>query len=697
MIKFSEMLGIFIVVMFSQMAWSEVPRIEFVAGGKTMKEGERLEMLCNSTHNASYSIHWSFNNTARHETVTRERIVIPAVNITDSGDYFCGRYNKTDGKFLAMSEVVTINVQSLPEVPKIVFIAGSEKMKEGERLEMMCNSTHNTFYSIHWSFNNTARHETLTTKRIVIPAVNRTDSGDYFCGRFKTDGKFLAKSNVVNVKVRYMDTPVLKITPSTVTEEGNQITMVCDVADAMPAVTRYSFVKSAERYLTQSTDSSTHVVTLATANDTGYYYCSAHNSIKEKRSKEVFLTVTEVLSVPVVEFSSNTPLIGQQLTIKCAVNFSHADKSSNPVQYTWYKDKSMMKLRHSRFTKSKLATSDLGEYVCTAGINRSHTVYTKTSKPAQLNGSIEVKVNSISQEERTAARLKCDTTTDVSDEYVEHSWKKDGKDLDEYKNISIIPWKADSFLRNIAGIYVCEVRISGKVNGRSNRAKVNVKYNDRPKLMNVGKYRGDSSRNVVHCNTSSNPTPEITFYENGRVVKRGKENEYVVQLLQTEKKKYSCGAKNGVNNNNVEMSNSITFQAHTAEREDSNNKPTIIGACIGMLVLAFLIILVVYKIYKTKKTKPQTMEEPIYETADRVVFQQIPESPPQNIYVSAKKEVPQAVYRRNSLKDSLEVELPKLGAQKDIDAKSVGSESPYGWVKFESDNPYDKVTFESEN
>lgn len=92
------------------------------------------------------------------------------------------------------------------------------------------------------------------------------------------------------------------------------------------------------------------------------------------------------------------------------------------------------------------------------------------------------------------------------------------------------------------------------------------------------------------------------------------------------------------------------------------------------------------------------MEEPVYETADRVVFQQIPEPPPpQNIYVSAKKEVPQAVYRRNSLKDSLEVELPKLGAQKDIDAKSVGSESPYGWVKFESDNPYDKVTFESES
>lgn len=94
-----------------------------------------------------------------------------------------------------------------------------------------------------------------------------------------------------------------------------------------------------------------------------------------------------------MEFSSNRPLIGQQLTIKCAVKFSHADKSSNPVQYTWYKDKSMMKLRHSQFTKPKLATSDLGEYVCTAGINRSHAVYTKTSKPTQLNGKFLSHVN----------------------------------------------------------------------------------------------------------------------------------------------------------------------------------------------------------------------------------------------------------------------------------------------------------------
>ncbi|KAF5897894.1 B-cell receptor CD22-like, partial [Clarias magur] len=148
------------------------------------------------------------------------------------------------------------------------------------------------------------------------------------------------------------------------TVEGDSVTLSCS-SDANPPVLTYSWFKQRAAADTLLTTGQNYSISSISSQDSGLYYCTAHNQLGQQNSTP---TLLDVLYSPkntrAVVISSGDTVEGDSVTLSCS-----SDANPPILTYSWFKQRAAadtLLTRGQTYSISNISSQHSGLYYCTA-------------------------------------------------------------------------------------------------------------------------------------------------------------------------------------------------------------------------------------------------------------------------------------------------------------------------------------------
>ncbi|XP_070550741.1 hemicentin-2-like [Ptychodera flava] len=231
------------------------------------KETESVTLQCHADANPMPSLYEWYRN---DEVVSDESThFIENVNRLDSGEYNCTAtnefYDNTNG---SGHDVAYLDVQYSPSVKD-----GQIVCKEGDGITLTCEVDANPAPSSYtWTKD---ERELSSESSYNIPAVDRSDSGDYICTATNVlyDGTEESDSGSTQVDVQYSSLVTITTIPSDIAE-GDDVIIECNAGEGNPDPYR-STLTYGESIIEEDTGTKlTHEITNIRTSDAGVYTCT---------------------------------------------------------------------------------------------------------------------------------------------------------------------------------------------------------------------------------------------------------------------------------------------------------------------------------------------------------------------------------------------------------------------------------------
>uniref|UniRef100_A0A8C3X1X3 Ig-like domain-containing protein n=1 Tax=Catagonus wagneri TaxID=51154 RepID=A0A8C3X1X3_9CETA len=209
----------------------------------------------------------------------------------NSGSYWCEARTATP-PLKKQSQKLQINVQS--ECQWILRLA--KPVFEGKELVLICSVSGVprpvtvSWYKERWWRKDTELGMSSRTE-FKIPAVERSEAGEYYCVARKNHLSFRSKTVTIHVRVP-VSRPVLTLsTPRTPTLEGQTVSLHCEAQRGSPPIL-YQFYREDVALESRSVPSKKASFRFSlTVEHSGNYFCKADNGLGAQRSNTVSLSV----------------------------------------------------------------------------------------------------------------------------------------------------------------------------------------------------------------------------------------------------------------------------------------------------------------------------------------------------------------------------------------------------------------------
>ncbi|XP_070550543.1 cell adhesion molecule CEACAM5-like [Ptychodera flava] len=231
------------------------------------KESESVTLTCETDSNPTPSEYsWTKNGDV---IGTESTYVVDSLGRSDSGNYTCAATTVFfDGSRATGYGVTQLDVQYSPSVKD-----GQIVCKEGDGITLTCEVDANPAPSSYtWTKD---ERELSSESSYNIPAVDRSDSGDYICTATNVlyDGTEESDSGSTQVDVQYSSPVTITTTPSDIAE-GDDVIIECNAGEGNPDPYR-STLTYGESIIEEDTGTKlTHEITNIRTSDAGVYTCT---------------------------------------------------------------------------------------------------------------------------------------------------------------------------------------------------------------------------------------------------------------------------------------------------------------------------------------------------------------------------------------------------------------------------------------
>ncbi|XP_056217170.1 sialoadhesin isoform X1 [Falco biarmicus] len=351
------------------------------------------------------------------------------------------------------------------------------------------------------------------TLRVELREVTPADEGSYRCTATNAHG------TVAQRLYFHVQTARVLISPSAEAQEGDDISLTCQVAGEPPDDTIYTWYRNSERL--QETPGNFLALPHIASTAAGSYHCRARSPSGTSISPAVALRVSYPPRVPVLTSFLETPE-GQRGVLQCTVD------SSPQAELALFKDQALvastalpqrtalprlsitLAFNKLRVSISPVLLEDEGEYVCSASnsYGNASTTANFTASTARLWISPSPDV-----QEGNAVNLTC-AVASSGGEVLSYAWYKN----QVYFSSSSAPIFAfPSVSASDAASYHCTVRTPALTRS-SAPTTLNVLYPPRNLQMKAFTESGNGTAVILLCVVESNPLSKITLLKEGKLV-----------------------------------------------------------------------------------------------------------------------------------------------------------------------------------
>ncbi|XP_040188607.1 Fc receptor-like protein 5 [Rana temporaria] len=343
------------------------PTPEIQTSPSSVQEGDEMMVTCHTTLNplrGDTELHFAFHrdgrtvrefgisNTYRDGRTVRGYYVsdtyrVPSSQLKDSGNYTCEVRTASD-TVRKMSNEINIQIYELFSPPKIKVTPS--RVIEGREMTVRCDTRikplrggtelHFSFYRDgrtvrEYSISNTYRDgwAVYVSDTYKVTSAKLEDSGKYTCEVRTTSDTVRKDSNAFPVPVQIQElftSPEIRVGPSLLVEEGEQVTLECVTDPKGSTNLLYTFYKDSQ--IVQSADRKTsYVIGKAGEENSGSYQCSVQSRDGKviKNSTDVHILVQSPISGVSITVDKGHFVYGESLTLNCSV-----EKGTSPV-FLW--------------------------------------------------------------------------------------------------------------------------------------------------------------------------------------------------------------------------------------------------------------------------------------------------------------------------------------------------------------------------
>ncbi|KAM6288943.1 B-cell receptor CD22, partial [Aegotheles albertisi] len=349
--------------------------------------------------------------------------------------------------------------------------------------------------------------------RVEMREVTLADEGTYGCTATNPHGTATQR-----VSFRVPTARVL-VSPSPEVQEGEDVTLTCQVAGEPQNDTIYTWYKNGQ----QLQESSENLLALPSVTNTatGTYHCRARGPTGTSVSMAIALSISYPPRVPELTFFLEPPE-GQRAVLQCSV------ASSPPAELALFKAQVLVATTAQpqgptqprlnvtvvpnalRVSISPVLLEDEGEYLCSA---RNHHGNASTTSNFTA-GTTRLWISpSPAVREGDAVTLRC-AVASGGEEVLSYSWYRNGVWLSSGPAPAL---SLPSVAAADAASYHCAVRTPARTRS-SAPATLNVLYPPRNLEMKALVESSDGTTVVLLCSVESNPPAEVTLLKRGRLV-----------------------------------------------------------------------------------------------------------------------------------------------------------------------------------
>uniref|UniRef100_A0A8C4VAU8 Sialic acid binding Ig like lectin 1 n=1 Tax=Falco tinnunculus TaxID=100819 RepID=A0A8C4VAU8_FALTI len=350
------------------------------------------------------------------------------------------------------------------------------------------------------------------TLRVELREVTPADEGSYRCTATNAHG------TVAQRLYFHVQTARVLISPSAEAQEGDDISLTCQVVGEPPDDTIYTWYRNSERL--QETPDNFLALPHIASTAAGSYHCRARSPSGTSISPAVALRISYPPRVPVLTSFLETPE-GQRAVLQCTVD------SSPQAELALFKDQALvastalpqrtalprlsatLAFNKLRVSISPVLLEDEGEYVCSASNsygNASTTVNFTATARLWISPSPDV-------QEGSAVNLTC-AVASSGGEVLSYAWYKNQV---YFSSGSAPVFTFPSVSASDAASYHCTVRTPARTRS-SVPTTLNVLYPPRNLQMKAFTESGNGTAVILLCVVESNPLSKITLLKEGKLV-----------------------------------------------------------------------------------------------------------------------------------------------------------------------------------
>ncbi|XP_051499723.1 sialoadhesin [Apus apus] len=491
-----------------------------VAPSSHVLEGQAANLTCHlsSQSSALPNVTWYHNGQQLPQGLATSLVLQPVAS-TDSGLYHCVATTTSGSR---SSPAIALDVLYPPRDPRLTAFLDMASgrlaifqcsvasnppaqlaLRRGE--ELVATSTMGTSPRVRVS----AAPNSL---RVEMQEVTPGDGGSYSCTATNAHGSAERRVSF------HVPAAQVLVSPSAEVQEGDEVTLTCQVARELQDDTTYTWYKNSLRL--QESSENLLVLPHVFSTAAGSYQCRAHHPTGTSISPAVTLSVSYPPRVPELTFLVEPPE-GTRAVLQCSVD------SSPPAELALFKDQELVATtalpqppapprlsvtvatNALRVGVSPLLLRDEGEYVCTAGNplgNASAAAnFTAGATRVWISPSPEVR-------EGDPVTLTCAVAGD--EEVLSYSWYRNGAWLRTAPGPALaLPRVAATD----AASYRCAVRTPARTH-RSPPATLSVLYPPRNLEMKAFVESSEGTAVILLCSVESNPPSQVTLLKGGQLV-----------------------------------------------------------------------------------------------------------------------------------------------------------------------------------
>ncbi|XP_057699511.1 B-cell receptor CD22-like [Corythoichthys intestinalis] len=299
----------------------EAPRV--LSTKNEIMEGDSLTLTCRADTPTSSGHRWcKKTGTSDWEVMSYgEYLFFSSIQSSDLAVYCCVVENDLGQK---MSQPFIIDVKY---APKYLYLRVDplNVIAEGNQVKLTCSSDANPAASFTWYKGQTRIRS--SGRNYVFNSIRPEDSGSFYCKAHNKHGD--VTSVPVFIDVQYAPRPCyLSVDPIEEIKEGNQVKLTCS-SDANPAA---SFTWYKGQTMLGSSERN-YVFNSIRPEDSGSFYCKAHNKYGDVTSDQVDIDIQYVPRIPSISaIPSSNVRMGSSVNLTCS-------SDANPAaSYFWFKD-----------------------------------------------------------------------------------------------------------------------------------------------------------------------------------------------------------------------------------------------------------------------------------------------------------------------------------------------------------------------
>ncbi|XP_077319568.1 Fc receptor-like protein 2 [Lithobates pipiens] len=285
-------------------------------------EGVQTTFTCNTRLNRlrdGTEVHYAFYRDGRtvREFSLSNTYRVESAQLEDSGNYICEVRTASD-TVRKNSNVIFIQIQELFLSPEIT-VDPSLSVNEGQQVTMECVSDPiqrgtTLLYTFYKDSQIILSADWKTS--YVIGKAGEENSGRYQCSVQSRDGSVRKNSTEVHILIQKLfTTPEIRVGPSRLVKEGEQVTLECVTDPKGSTSLKYLFYKDSQ--IIHSAD--IYVIDKAKEENTGSYQCSVQSQDGNVRKNSTSICIFVQSITITVDKDSKDFVYGESLTLNCSI------------------------------------------------------------------------------------------------------------------------------------------------------------------------------------------------------------------------------------------------------------------------------------------------------------------------------------------------------------------------------------------